>query len=207
MYCSGCFCGRFLPMPCAGCSTLSANILLDKAGLKGANRPSLICLDCCYSSCVLQSFVISVTPWMFCLLRWDASFSYMSFDPVDAAVVALRAERQDVGGPWLCVPGAGMGRCREVRRDVGGPWLCVPGAGMGCCREAGREWWYAGQSGPLSRYDPQYHAQATKRWQCRGREWGPIWTNRAPCRGSERYHGHAPAHAPRSCTEDGYCLA
>ena len=94
MYCSGCFCGRFLPMPCAGCSTLSANILLDKAGLKGANRPSLICLDCCYSSCVLQSFVISVTPWMFCLLRWDASFSYMSFDPVDAAVVALRAQRR-----------------------------------------------------------------------------------------------------------------
>ena len=122
---------------------------------------------------MLQSFVISVTPWMFCLLRWDASFCYMSFDPVDAAVVALRAERRDLGGPWLCVPGAGVGRCREVRRDVGGPWLCVPGAGMGCCREAGREWWYAGQSGPLSRYDPQYHAHATKRWQCGGREGGP----------------------------------
>jgi hypothetical protein len=98
--------------------------------------------------------------------------------------------RRDVGGPWLCVPGAGMGRCREARRDVGGPWLCVPGAGMGCCREAGREWWYAGQSGPLSRYDPQYHAHATKRWQCGGREGGPHWTGRAPCLRSERYHWH-----------------
>ena len=151
MYCSCCY-GRFLQITSSWCLIRSANMLLGQAWIEGSKPPhSVACFDCWwYILCCNLLLILSVRRrgcFICCggcccggTLSCPTLVSILSIQPLlhrgQVAINNLpwREVQQDVGSPWLCIPGAGMGCCREVRQDVGSPWLCVPGAGMGYCR-------------------------------------------------------------------------